>query len=186
MQVNPHRLRYFSCDKQGHQNLPMGKVCIDRNCRSQELVCASCVELLHSGHEVIDFSRFIEKLDNLNFGRHDKPESDVSKSIRAMKKARVDYKERVAILHKALSETMAALEACLRYYDDAEKQLSQQLEKEPLQFRYNPSAELEQVNSDLRVAVASYLRMADRGGDQGKAAVAKMEDGTGKASQLLS
>jgi hypothetical protein len=102
-----------------------------------------------------------------------------------MKKARADYKERIVAFRKSFEETMAIIDGCLRYYDNAEEQLSRQLEKEPLQFRYDPNMELEQINADLRLAVVTYRRMSDKNGDQGATAAAEMEASTVKASELL-
>lgn len=102
-----------------------------------------------------------------------------------MKKARADFTERVAMLQESFREAIDVLEGCFRYYNNAEKQLERQLKRDPVQFRYEITAELEQVNCDLRTAVASYRKMVDKGGDQGAAVVAEVEASTFKASKLL-
>ena len=121
MQDNPRKLLFLICDKQGH-NRVLDTVCLNSNCSSNMLVCATCIEQLHKGHEVILLSKFMETLDNLNFRKQEKPEKPGNNDdnlTKALKTAATNYKERVVELRKAFEESMAKIEDCLRYYDKA-------------------------------------------------------------------
>ena len=138
MQVRSYKLLYSGCEKEGHHS-SLDKVCIDSNCRSHELGCVKCIEQFHNGHEVILLSDFMKRLDNLNFSKQQKPESDDNSPIKAVKKAGADYREGIAELRKTFESAMAKIEDCLRYYEKAGEQLWQQLKKEPFGFRYDPN-----------------------------------------------
>ena len=89
------------------------------------------------------------------------------------------------MLRKVFEEAMVKIEDCLRYYDKAGDQLWKQLKKEPFGFRYDPNEELEQINADLRVAIAAYHRMTGNNGDYAAKTITEMQEGTKKANELL-
>ena len=113
MKVRKRNLVYLDCEKQGHISA-LDRVCIDSNCPYNELVCANCIEQLHAGHEVIPLRKLMEKLEDLNFCKEEKPENHDNNHIKGLKTAGANYKERIAGLRKALDDAMAKVEDCLR------------------------------------------------------------------------
>ena len=67
MEITKARLLYISCDRKGHKELPMNKVCVDKQCTHHELLCDACIESNHKGHQIVALNEFIDKLEDIRY-----------------------------------------------------------------------------------------------------------------------
>lgn len=65
MERKKAKLLYSSCDINGHDELPMNRVCVDRECTKRALLCGKCIEAGHKGHQLMPLNEFLSKYENL-------------------------------------------------------------------------------------------------------------------------